>query len=525
MRNGEPERAHDGQSERRTRPTAASGHTATNAPKTTAPAPSSAAVSHSRRDIPAVMAAWCTRSRRPASFSRPKAVHSVLLCGSSPSSPSSTRSAICPIFWRPSPDRRGAPRGCYWSMTARRMRLPRSRPPSPVRMDSLAFFTRPPRPRSRDRLASAPEWRSFLWAAEHVHEPYDVIAKMDADLRLTPFVFEEIERRFEADPRLGMARLLVSVIEEGETRRERNPAYHVRGPTKFYRRSCLVDIMPVLAVPGWETIDEVKARKLGWRTASVEAPGGDPIHLRPTGSLDGQPARLPARRPRRVELRRPPLARPSRSGQSTPRPSTGPRLRALHRRLGGGGGPARPAGRAGGPRLRAPRATHADQKDVVGAAAAVRPHLLVLLENEPYPIRYEGASGGAIAAGGGLGRHGREPDRVWVRRVVDEMVDGCACCASRPRRRAEDSVATSGSTPFRCCGFIDLHCAPWQPDGSTSSCSSPRPTSRSSLRSRFGDEAPAWSSIITILRQSCSSAISDGGARCIGSCFGSSDSR
>ena len=66
------------------------------------------------------------------------------------------------------------------------------------------------------------------------------------------------------------------------------PRWHVRGATKFYRRECYEQIQPIPAHLGWDMIDEVKARRAGWRTESFELPGGDTLHLRPTGRHDGQ---------------------------------------------------------------------------------------------------------------------------------------------------------------------------------------------------------------------------------------------
>jgi biofilm PGA synthesis N-glycosyltransferase PgaC len=150
------------------------------------------------------------------------------------------------------------------------------------------LLRRPPRPLARDRMVSAPELSAFLWALDQIDDPYDVVAKMDADLRLTPDVIAEMERRFTANPRLGIAGTFLSTpVNGGELRRERNPSYHVRGPAKFYRRRCLEEILPLPLMLGWDTIDEVKARLNGWTTASFELPNGDPLHLRPTGSHDG----------------------------------------------------------------------------------------------------------------------------------------------------------------------------------------------------------------------------------------------
>lgn len=147
---------------------------------------------------------------------------------------------------------------------------------------------RPRRPPERDRLASAPELRAFQWASAHSELAWDVIAKLDADIEFTPETFATVLSALEEDTGLGMAGAYLSAEgPDGTRRRERSPADHVRGPTKFYRRACYEDISPLPAHLGWDTIDEVRARMDGWRTASVEVPGGDPLHMRPVGSHDG----------------------------------------------------------------------------------------------------------------------------------------------------------------------------------------------------------------------------------------------
>ena len=151
-----------------------------------------------------------------------------------------------------------------------------------------SVLARPPRPPERDRLAQANEYKAFLWAADQIDEPHDVVAKMDADLRLNPSLFERVMAAFEAEPRLGIAGGPLSIEVDGGLHRERSPADHVRGPNKFYRRQCLDEIMPVPAIAGWEAIDEAKAHMRGWETRTVELPGEDTVHLRPTGAHDGR---------------------------------------------------------------------------------------------------------------------------------------------------------------------------------------------------------------------------------------------
>jgi biofilm PGA synthesis N-glycosyltransferase PgaC len=147
---------------------------------------------------------------------------------------------------------------------------------------------RPRREAARDRLAGAPELQAFQWATERLGDGFDVVAKLDADLDLTLGLLAGIEAAFAADPRLGLAgAFLSSAGPDGVLRRERVPAYHVRGATKFYRRECLAQISPVPPILGWDTIDEVHARSLGWQTRSLELTGPPTVHLRPTGGHDG----------------------------------------------------------------------------------------------------------------------------------------------------------------------------------------------------------------------------------------------
>ena len=156
------------------------------------------------------------------------------------------------------------------------------------RHSNVRALRRPPRPPERDRLASAHELQAFQWAVSQAADGWDVAVKLDADLILNADLFEALERAFLDQPDLGIAGAYLSVID-GTTgqRREPTPKGHVRGATKFYRRECYETIAPLPAILGWDTIDEVTARSHGWRTGSIDCPGGDIIHLRPTGAANG----------------------------------------------------------------------------------------------------------------------------------------------------------------------------------------------------------------------------------------------
>jgi poly-beta-1,6-N-acetyl-D-glucosamine synthase len=115
-----------------------------------------------------------------------------------------------------------------------------------------------------------------------------VAGKLDADLRLAPGLLAEMERRFLAETRLGIAGAYLSQpVSDGRLVPQRCAPGHVEGPTRFYRRACLEEISPVPPILGWDTIDEVRARMRGWETRSFEVRGGEVVHLRRVGSYDG----------------------------------------------------------------------------------------------------------------------------------------------------------------------------------------------------------------------------------------------
>jgi poly-beta-1,6-N-acetyl-D-glucosamine synthase len=148
-----------------------------------------------------------------------------------------------------------------------------------------SVLQRPPRPPARDRLAEAHELRAFGWAVERLEPSWEVVAKMDADLDLSPATIETIEAAFVSNPRLGLAGAqLCELAPDGSPVPLGSPRDHVEGATKFYRRACWDDIAPIPAILGWDTLDEFHARLHGWETESLEIPGRAPVHLRRMGT-------------------------------------------------------------------------------------------------------------------------------------------------------------------------------------------------------------------------------------------------
>ena len=97
---------------------------------------------------------------------------------------------------------------------------------------------------------------------------WEFIVKLDGDLSLPPTYFEKCFEHFELDPKLGIGGGDIYHELGGVQKLEATPKFHVRGATKIYRRACWEAIEGLWRAPGWDTIDEVKANMLGWKTYS-----------------------------------------------------------------------------------------------------------------------------------------------------------------------------------------------------------------------------------------------------------------
>lgn len=121
------------------------------------------------------------------------------------------------------------------------------------------------------RLLSSTDWQFIL--------------KLDGDVGLENNYFESCFQRFKEDPKLGICGGVMHYPENGELKVETSPVFHVRGPIKLYRRNCWEAIGGLIKAPGWDTVDEVEANRLGWRTKSF--PDLKVIHCRRTGAEQG----------------------------------------------------------------------------------------------------------------------------------------------------------------------------------------------------------------------------------------------
>lgn len=118
-------------------------------------------------------------------------------------------------------------------------------------------------------------------------DDWHFIVKLDGDLSFDSNYFEQCLLRFEQDPALGIAGGTVACSGDGALQAEApgDPAFHVRGATKIYKRDCWLAIGGLLRAPGWDTLDEYKANMLGYSTYTF--PELMVLHHRPSGGAEG----------------------------------------------------------------------------------------------------------------------------------------------------------------------------------------------------------------------------------------------
>jgi len=145
------------------------------------------------------------------------------------------------------------------------------------------------RPDRGHRLPGSGVMYAFLEGCTLVADlPWQFLVKLDGDLVFGPHYFEHCLAHFERDPRLGIGGGIICkrVGDRLAPEAPDDPAFHVRGATKIYRRSCWEQIGGLLPLPGWDTVDELKANMLGWRTRTF--PELPVEQLKSTGSADGR---------------------------------------------------------------------------------------------------------------------------------------------------------------------------------------------------------------------------------------------
>lgn len=110
--------------------------------------------------------------------------------------------------------------------------------------------------------------RAFQCGYETIGEiDYDFIVKLDCDLSFEQHYFEHLLERFMEDPRLGIASgVYMEVGEDGGWKEVVMPHYHAAGACKVLRKKCFEEIGGFIVAAGWDTVDEIRAISVGWKT-------------------------------------------------------------------------------------------------------------------------------------------------------------------------------------------------------------------------------------------------------------------
>lgn len=116
-------------------------------------------------------------------------------------------------------------------------------------------------------------------------QDWGFIVKLDGDLTFAPDYFQRCFENFLLDSQLGIGGGEIYHDIHGQLKLEGNPRFHVRGATKIYSRDCWEAIGGLWPASGWDTIDEVKANMMGWKTRAFA--DLHLVHHRLTGSEEG----------------------------------------------------------------------------------------------------------------------------------------------------------------------------------------------------------------------------------------------
>ena len=139
-------------------------------------------------------------------------------------------------------------------------------------------------------LRGAPVVRALHAGLEELDRPYDVVAKVDADVSFDATYFERLLQAFAAAPELGLASGSCLESLEGEWRERTVTGTHVWGAARAYRWACLQDVLPLDERMGWDGLDQLRAVAHGWKVDRVS--GLQFRHHRREGLRDGSRRRV-----------------------------------------------------------------------------------------------------------------------------------------------------------------------------------------------------------------------------------------
>lgn len=101
-------------------------------------------------------------------------------------------------------------------------------------------------------------------------DDFDVICKFDSDIILSENYLERVKQAFDQNPDYGLVGGLLYVEKNEEWVYEGNSnRHHVRGPMKAYRKECFQQMGGLRETLGWDNIDAILLKNLGWREVVI----------------------------------------------------------------------------------------------------------------------------------------------------------------------------------------------------------------------------------------------------------------
>jgi len=118
---------------------------------------------------------------------------------------------------------------------------------------------------------------------------YGFIGNLDADISFEPSYYEDILRKFDTDPNLGLAGGMVHSCVNGKYESQEVAIDSVAGAVQLFRRGCFAQVGGYSPLPngGIDAAAEIVARMHGWTTRTFSE--NKVLEHRRTGSANASP--------------------------------------------------------------------------------------------------------------------------------------------------------------------------------------------------------------------------------------------
>jgi biofilm PGA synthesis N-glycosyltransferase PgaC len=130
-----------------------------------------------------------------------------------------------------------------------------------------SWITLFPLARDGERKPGSAVITAFMAGYELIkNDNFDFIVKLDCDLEIPEEYFETLLSKFQADPKLGIASGIYLEESGQDWKPVKMPKYHAAGCSKMVRAECFREIDGFIPQRGWDTVDEIRAQVMGWKT-------------------------------------------------------------------------------------------------------------------------------------------------------------------------------------------------------------------------------------------------------------------